>query len=44
MGPRFDDDLDYWVDNPDEREDSFGDGYPEGYRHAADCKCSDCRY
>lgn len=76
MGPRFDDDLDYWVDNPDEREgeddgiaagswpswtwgfereefvrearveeailDSFGVGYPDGYRHAADCRCSDC--
>lgn len=70
-GPRFDDDLNYWVDNPDEREeepvgyfstvaiedifhvdreyppgfwpaDSFGAGYPEGYRHAKDCRCSDC--
>ena len=24
-------------------EDSFGEGYPVGYVHAVDCKCSDCR-
>ena len=32
-GPRFDDDLDYWVDNPDEAEEFFhlDREYPPGF-------------
>jgi hypothetical protein len=34
----------YGVGSTDPWGDSFGPGYSEDFAHAADCRCSDCRY